>query len=545
MSYEYNPDSHRFNLPNPHRVENGILFAAAAITLILGVIALISARAPLVAGQAGAAVWPGLAGIALLAYGLWCLWRGLSQLTFYFGREQPRALRKDQNLRETLRQNAIEFPTPKSAIDQLLYRLVPDLVFSPLRVQLRAREQFNNGLVVVVLLLCFGIALFGAPGPGARDWVAVVFFGLAVYFVLAALITPLRRVQFGPVRLGLLLALSIVGPAGLAFHGITLPPLGGAVHFQWLAWTLLGSALVANLLFLAALFRHTLRPERISMANVLATVSMNAHPRQLVVEFDREMQALWTEQIPNRPQLRVEPKIAGDAGHFSGEVLEETQPVPASDARLGFADAWRLREYRYLLLLDIYALICAIGGGSLVLSGTLGSAIAPNALLIGANLVIVSLYAFVVSNFMWRRFEFHSRAYWLQLDGNYQTSNVDYGRLIDDAVKTRKQVVNIEDMTLRVWVADLYSVSFGPDEPRDLISMSGVQDEAQRLCDHLREFAESQRVFVAPSSSRDLDSVTRLDALNQGGGAQALSEDARRRAAALRDQGVVDPDAAE
>ena len=44
MAYEYNPESSRFNLPNPHRVENVMLAATAAVMLGLGVYGLFMVR---------------------------------------------------------------------------------------------------------------------------------------------------------------------------------------------------------------------------------------------------------------------------------------------------------------------------------------------------------------------------------------------------------------------------------------------------------------------------------------------------------------------
>ena len=44
MSYEYNPASSRFEVPNPHRIENLFLFGAAAICGLGGGAALLIAR---------------------------------------------------------------------------------------------------------------------------------------------------------------------------------------------------------------------------------------------------------------------------------------------------------------------------------------------------------------------------------------------------------------------------------------------------------------------------------------------------------------------
>jgi hypothetical protein len=184
------------------------------------------------------------------------------------------------------------------------------------------------------------------------------------------------------------------------------------------------------------------------------------------------------------------------------------------------------------VIVDLFSMIAALAGSSLLAYAAAYPGLATiDVLVLGAQLIAVGWYGFRTTSFLWRRFEFSSRAWWLEISGNYQTSNVDYGRVLDDAVKTSKQVVNIDDMTLRVWVADFYSVAFGPDQPRFLVSMSGEQAEAERLGRHLREFAESQSALLAPASPRDIESAQRLAAMNAVGD-RARSEAVARAAAA-------------
>lgn len=535
MAYEYNPESSRFNLPNPHRIENAVLGALAAVMIVCGLVVLYAAQSALAARDGRTTTLCLLVGLGLLVYGGWSVVRVLRQFTFWFGRDQPGGFRADQNLLETLRQNAIGFLTPSRASDQLLYRMVPNLVFSPRRVQERARQQFNNMLVLAGIGLCYGVSTIGGVAVNISGWVNLLFFILITTFILLPLVERGRRVAFGPLHLIGLLALSILGPTALGLLGGDLPPAPTALNFAVLNMVALASALLLNGLIIVALLHMVMVPERINSANHLARVSMNAHPRQLVVEFDRLMQALWTEKIPNRRVVREEPSLKGRSGHFHANLVEESQPVPRDSGLLRFADALSLREYRFLTVLDLLALVMG-SGGALYLTAVSGRAEAPihlTGLLIGFQMVVISLYAFAVSNFLWRRFEFSSRAYWLEIDGNYQQSQVDYGRTLDDTIKTTKQVVNIEDMTVRLWVADLYSVCFDIDDPRDLISMAGVQDEAERIGRQLEQFAADQRIFVAPSSGRDASSLEQMGALNRASAAASsltgAQHDARAR----------------
>lgn len=533
MAYEYNPDSNRFNLPNPHRVENFILIALAAVLIGCGVYALFEARDGLRAGSFTAFRWPFLIGIALLSYGVWAAVRVMRQLTFYFGRDRPLGFREGQNLMETIRQNAVNFPVPEHPTDQLLYRLVPNLVFSPWRVQLHARHQFNNSLVLLAIGGCYIVAIIGGLAADISGWVNLVFFVLISAFILSPLFRSGRRLMFSPVHLIGLLALSILGPTALALLGADLPPPPAILNFAALNAFALLTTLAINALFIAALLRMVMAPARISSANYLSRLSMNAHPRQLVVEFDRMMQELWTEQIPHRVFFREEPQIEGESGRFTAHVLEESQPVPSSSDSLTFASALQTKEYRFLTIMDLFALVLG-ASGALYLSFSASSETAPlTGIVIGLQMVLLSLYALKASNFLWRRFEFTSRAYWLQIDGNFQLSNVDYGRTLDDAVKTSKRVISIDDMTMRLWVTDLYSVSFDINEPRDLIAMAGVQNEAERLGQALADFAREQKVFVAPTSMRDAHAISQMASMNASHPAAQRSLEGARAGAAI------------
>ncbi|WP_420464964.1 hypothetical protein [Panacagrimonas sp.] len=537
MSYEYNPESSRFNLPNPHRIENAVLGTLAAVLVIGGISSLYAAKTALAAKDTATTLLALLLGLSLLGYGVWAVARILRQFTFWFGRDQPGGFRDDQDLRQTIRQNAIAFPTPTSASDQLLYRMVPNLVFSPRPVQFRARQQFNNMLVLAGIGLCYLVATVGGVAVNISGWVNLLFFVLISAFILLPIAERGRKLVFTPLHLIVLLALSILGPTALGLLGANLPAAPTVLNFAVLNAVALSLALLINGMIIAALLSMVMVPERINSANSLTRASMNAHPRQLVVEFYRIMQEHWVERIPNREIVREEPVVDADAGKFRADVVEETQPVPRDSGLLRFADALRLREYRFLTLLDLLALgIGSAGAIYLAVNAHRDGPMSYTGLLVSIQMVVISLYAFSISNFLWRRFEFSSRAYWLEIDGNYQKSQVDYGRTLEDTIKTTKHVINIEDMTVRLWVADLFSVCFDVNDPRDLISMAGVPDEAERIGNLLVEFAADQRIFVAPTSNRDAAALNQMGALNRAsvsGAALTRSNDDTRAAAVL------------
>src|SRR5690348_5213654 len=143
MGYEYNPQSQRFDVPNPHRVENTLLGIGAAFLVVSGFASLFIARSRMLEHQQSSSWLALLVAVGTLFAGFtvvsWILW----QLRFYFGRDQPNSLAPNmtqtqigesteaRGLTETMRQNAFNYDVPVSGIDQLLFTWMPDLLFSP------------------------------------------------------------------------------------------------------------------------------------------------------------------------------------------------------------------------------------------------------------------------------------------------------------------------------------------------------------------------------------------------------------------------------
>lgn len=527
MTYEYNPQSTRFEIANPHRVENGFLLLAALISAGFGVAALLAARHELaVQFSVRAAPFIVVAAILLSTGVLFAVW-ALRQLRFFFGRNQPAGLVQElgkdkegssggaEGLRETLRQNAIAYQVPTGALDNLLYALNRDLIFSPPRTQFVARNEFRNVLSLSFLLLCFVVALVSVPPGELRNWISAFYLGLTVFLVLLPMGGETAQAQPLGSRFVIgLFIVSVIGP-------VLLPRLAGQLPLRWqpdphlvsAAAVVLGSALCASSTLLLAALGQQIKPQSIAMAQSLQTFSMNAPPSQIILEFDREMQRGWTEKIPNRAYMRITPETTGDSGAFEGHVIEETQPVPQDIEPLGLLRCLELPAYRWLVMLDVLALIGAAVGSLLLLN--FAHAFAEYwALVMGLALLLVARFAFAGGNRLWRRFEFISRIYWLECHGNFQRAKTSIGAMLQDRVKTEKDLVNVEDMTLRLWVAEVESVCFGPDTPRSLMSIRGLQDEAQRLADRLAQFATQQASIIAPQADGDLQRLAVLNRIN-------------------------------
>ena len=528
MGYEFNPQSQRFDVPNPHRVENLFLALGAALLIISGFASLFIARGR-ITDPAQTGSWAALVAAVLTLFAgftlvTWILW----QLRFYFGREQPRSLAPNmtptqsgesaeaRGITETMRQNAFHYDVPVSGIDQLLYTWMPDLIFSPPPLQRVARAQFRNMLALAAILVSALIAVFGVSHPGQRSLVFMLYCVLGAWILIRALrkdggstelsvpalIVLAVAAVIGPVLLGMLLPADLPAPLGMNWAVLaTLPVLGG---------------LAATALLLLSVQTQTLRPTTISMTNHLEIVSFNGSPNQIPLHFSRTLQELWFEKIPNRRYIAQQPQVSGTRGAFTGETLEESQPVPTEGSSLTLGYCLGAREYRFLVGVGALALLLIAGTALLPLIAVMKWPANAGNLVAGAALCfLLALFCLKSSQLLWRRFRFTSRLYWLEMQGNFQESSVDFGNIVQDRFKSQKTVTNVEDMTLRLWVADVDSICYGRDRPRYVVGLAGNSAESERLGRHLAEFARGQAVIVSPTSARDVERASQIADMNR------------------------------
>jgi hypothetical protein len=326
--------------------------------------------------------------------------------------------------------------------------------------------------------------------------------GGATELSVPALIALAVAAIIGPVLLGMLLPAELHAPLEMSWGALaTLVVLGG---------------LVATGLLLLAVLTQTLRPTTISMTNHLEIVSFNGSPNQIPLHFARTLQELWFEKIPNRRYIAQQPQVAGQRGAFSGEMLEESQPVPTEGSALTLQYCLTAREYRFLVAVAVLALLLLGSASGLSLVAVLKwPANALNLVTAAGLCFLLALFCLKSSQLLWRRFRFTSRLYWLEMQGNFQESSVDFGNIVQDRFKSQKTVTNVEDMTLRLWVADVDSICYGRDRPRYIVGLAGNSTESERLGQHLAEFARGQAVIVSPTSARDGDRASQIAEMNR------------------------------
>lgn len=532
MAYEYSGQGSRLDFPNPFYTENWFLALASGISLAGALILLILSRSSITSGHGFTSWLPLLIGVGLLLLGLRFGQRMLTQLRFFFGRSEPAGLAKpelgqdqtgrskdSENLKRILRQNALEFKEPTGPLNGLLYAWIRTLIFSPEAVQNTAQRQFQTAIAIVVTLISFVVAWAGFSDQKSAAWMGLFYFLFSVFL----LVRPLdyqSRAKVSIRGLVVLVLVAVFAPVVLPLFADQLPDITWLSLNGQTLFLLLASLLAVGLYFLALIAQMN-QPPHTDMARETETLSINCHPKQLMDELDRNLQDAWTERIPNRRYARILPEVHGDAGAFAAELIEETQPMPAEREKIGLSAALGLPRFRWIMLLDALGVLMVLLG--VVWLVLFGADFDPehvrrnlfSMLTLGIAMLTLCGYCLKVGHALWARIDFSSKLVWVEMEGNYQSTQFNFGNDLTSQLKTSKRVVNIETMTLRVWAAELDTVIFGKHSERAIIGMRGVPDYARQMVAHLTDFAHAQSIIVAPTSQVDLKKAEVLSAMSQ------------------------------
>ena len=541
MSYEFNPDSQIFEFPNPYKVENVALILAGILLLLAGTGTLIGVRTSLTHAPGARTLAVLAIAVGLLVFGILVLARAFTQLRYFFGRNRPEDLARqvapDQDgdsrdagrYKETLRQNAISFKEPSGALNGLLYSWLPQLIFAPLVLQQSAQTQFNNFLALTAtfasFLLCW--AMFGSGAAGA--WIGLVYGAFALFQIMRPMVAGVRHARNDnagaePAQVGIgglvtLVVLAVLGPVLVSVAGPHLPDLG-ALSVNGVVCIALVCTLFGCLVFGLAL-KNQLQPapQAVGATRVSETVTMNAHPNKLIEELDRILMARWYKRIPNRRYSRRSPDVSGQQGQFAAELFEESQPRPVPNriaSGIGHA----------LVTPQFFWLTCLTGLATIyLLAGTIAAMLATRAIMAGAPVAtllcfalsqfVIGVFCYRTAHLLWGRFDFVSELIWVDLSGSFESASVRIGNQFSGSVQSTKNVINVEAMTMRVWVSEVDTVIFGKDAPRQLIGMRGLPALADELAAALKGFGETRSTVVAPVASQDIERAQQIGALNR------------------------------
>ena len=534
MAVEYSSQNQQLNFPNPLTLHNRFLFAAAAIVFLSGGALLVDVRDRLQSGlhpQAYLAL--GLA-VGMIAAAVAFLYRALSQIRFYFGRGRPRGLapalkpegqgsspEAEHVIKETLRQQAIEYAEPKGPITGLLYGLIPNLLYAPRPLRAYAEWQFKGLVTLAVLLLgIVGALTIGMPVDAGRhsslpEWVGLFFVAAALWTLIRPGAGAGERAPDGALLsvqwMSWLIAFAFVGPIAISVAAPRLPPVPLAISPYPHVFLFLLAGILVHALFFAAIVRQLLPPPPTAVSVVQETWNLSTNPALVTGEFLRALQEAWREKIPNRRYARVEPIIdlGARAGSFGAEIIEETQPFPRKVTLDSQRQISPSGTPVLLLALDIAGL--ALVGAAAVMTLLAGRGLAASGQ-IDATQVLYAVfcwalgaYALAAASRLWLRFDFESRLFWLEMTGQYVSGQVEQGNVIQGTLKASSSLVQVEGMTFRLWCADIHTVCFGKDAPRHIVALAGNPDAAEALAARLKGFATSQASVAALANAANAE----------------------------------------
>jgi zinc-ribbon domain len=550
MAYEYSSEQTQLDFPNPYRIENMLWALRAGILLVCALALIFLARKHLAAQSISSFVVPVILGVGLLVLAAWNLVSIGKQLRVFFGRGQPVGLAdelgsgqvgtssKAADLMFTVRQGTLEFAIPTGALNGVLYSLVKHLITAPFYVQNVLQNRFSNLASYGFLLITMGVAMLFVWDTPLQGWVGAFYLALVVFMA----VKPVSggdedaKVSFNITQIVLLTLAAILGPVALSFIQRSLPDLSWASFGLQAMLILLALALIEGVFFVAVQ-KHIDLPPPVSKVDTQGSASFNSDPNLLMQEIDREMQRSWSLRIPNRRYARVLPEIALNqrAGNFKGVLLEETQPLaPSAFKRMDWSVVAAYPRFFWLAVIDVLGVVFTLFGALLLVvfavqfnpfqdwRPVLGFAT------LGLSLVAVGGYAFRSAHTLWGRFDFESKLTWIDMEGSFIRSKIDLGNRLQDRVFTERDIINVENMTLRVWVTQLRSVVFGHQSggsatQRIITGMLGLPAESEYLKNLITQFAAAQSVVVAPSSAEDARRMAAMGAMNQLGAASGAA----------------------
>jgi len=543
MSYEYGTGQQGLNYPNPYVLQNKFLFSKIILFSLSSLILFFLAKNDLDKNLYSKMFIELIFSFLFIAYTISIGLKLSKQVRVFFGRGQPASLAPEvpldhvgtsniaNQLKETIRQGALIMETPTVPFSGFLYNWFKDLIIAPKEIRTLTEHVFGNIIKTCILLGCFLISSIFSYKTNASGYLGLFFIVSTCWLV----ITPLIKNGFNEINITLnsfwkLITLSIGFPIIIIFTNQLLPnflPNLSYFNFSAQSLTILVVILLAESLNLYSLKKQLNKPDGITTSFEQKSVSFNSHPNQLLVEIERKLQDNWTATIPNRIYSKIIPQISADTtGNFYGLVMQESQPMAPDNKNIPLSLSSVINDNKLSCLLFIETL------GFLLNLGCLSFIFSSIYNLDSINLIhglswfpliltflALSSYLSRVCHELWGRFDFESTLYIFEWQGNFNRAKMNFGNHLKDTIQSEKNIINIDNMTLRVWITQLQTVVFGhginsENNPRKIIKMVGLKEDCKNWLNHVAQFAESQSMILKPTSKDDFKNANSLSQLN-------------------------------
>lgn len=503
MSTEYSEAANKAGTANPLRISNVFHLALGSFNLLTGgVIAFLLTKE---IEERGALSAPIMAVSAvLMALGLGLIARAWREEKF---RIQPdelgpfavpeaadRSQKEDEHVRDVLNNGVKPDAIPDNALLSKLYNMLPGLEHAPRLIRWHAETQAFRIVHLVVAAAGFILAwVFAQPHV----------FALMVPLYLYLTINPvavLRDIAAGfggrqqmsrpkpprPWRAIFVLLFSIFVPIVLGMvpaEEIPAPPYPVS---GLLIATIVGilAMLVSSFLFIGSLKAQTRG----------LTTSGVGHVIRNDVEVSSIKAGLVDSLIKDLPHpRRVLAYNAGweQNGEFGGHYLIEAEREINGSADDGsvlqaLSSAWGDRSQRPLVALSAFGMLSGVVATVLVFMLTRAGT--PAFGLTALCLFSVSTFSLAASRGLWNRIDFRSVLYRLRYRGNYSIAKRVSGNIVTGDGSYSEEAVRIEHVVFEACVANVGSVTFHKDAPRQIESVDLDRAKCEVQFERIRAF---------------------------------------------------------
>lgn len=545
MSYEYGTGQQGLNYPNPYILQNKFLFLKIILFSFAAIGLFFLAKNDLDKNLYANMFIEILFSFLFIAYSLSLGITLSKQVRVFFGRGQPASLAPEvpldqvgtsipaNHLKETIRQGALSIDTPNVPFSGFIYNWLKELIIAPKEIRILTEHVFGNIIKTGILLGCFLLSSLFAYNTNATGYLGLFFIAATSWLV----IKPLIKKGFNEIHLSLnsfwnLLFLSVGFPIAILFVNKLYPnllPDLSKFNFSMQSLVILIVILSAEFLNLWALKNQLNKPDGITTAFEQQAISFNAHPNQILVEIERKLQSNWVATIPNRVYSKVSPYIPNDVtGNFYGLVMQETQPMVPDNKHKDLTlnevvNDSKLCKLLYIegmgFLLNLICLSFIFSSIYNLHTNEVNSFYGISWLPLIMSFLALSTYLNKICHELWGRFDFESILYIFEWQGNFNKAKMNFGNHLKDTIQSEKNIINIDSMTLRVWVTKLHTVVFGhginsENNSRKIIKMVGLKEDSKNWVEHIAAFAQSQSMILKPTSKEDFKNANSLSQLN-------------------------------
>ena len=563
MAYEYG--STDLGIRNPFKQVGAIQSIQGILVTVIGIHSLFVVKG-LVATHHRMQGWLMLAaGLLLLVWGLVSIGIGLFRaMRFFVGRGVPASLAKNiskseasvtevetaytsQQIEQMLQgRKNVTFIEPSDWFSRFIYTVFPKFILLPYTYRNMAQRVIKAVAQTLLGFLCFGLAWFsGSTGLIAiqhtpiLNWaaMALALYLMVVWFSIRNPLQQRLQTKTDPTSIPKIvfsIVAAIFLPFGLLMLHTTLLklPMIPLHTGRWIA-VICVFATMATIVFFFLLFQRVGRLDpQTEVSELRDNWQESIHPQEIFIHFETIVMANRRyREVPNRVYREFDARLfeegSDDKGHFSGEMIQETQPAFSP---IPFTQAYKLTRTlmsllgHSLLALSALWLYRAVGGFPLF---SPGGGVGKEALLSSVETLFMGaiFYVFgeIMANFslaFWAEMQFESLMIYFQCQGTYAASKLSTGASLLDSTRSENTVVR-SSLTPWIIASRVVTSTFSKsgmknlEHARHIIEMHKADTQLKMIADEIREFLRNRQSIAEIKSDEDLRSASRIDQLNK------------------------------